>query len=259
MAFRDDVAMIRVLFLLMVVSAACAKEKAKAGKEGPYDITKLGASPDGKKDSTDAIEEAWASACGGTGPQTIIIPKGDFLVGPLNFTGPCTGDVTFQLDGNLLGSNDLAKYKANWIEIMRVHNLVIAGKGTLDGQGKAVWEKNICAKKYDCKVLPNTLVFDFCNNTRIEGITLLNAKFFHLNIYESHGVIIKDVTISAPGDSPNTDGIHMGDSSNITITDTTIGTGDDCISMGPGTSDVLISNITCGPGHGIRSPTPSNF
>ncbi|KQK17684.1 exopolygalacturonase [Brachypodium distachyon] len=258
MAFRNDA--IRAFFLLMVVSAAYAKaaEKEAAGSaaaaSGPgatLDIVKLGATGDGKTDSTKAVEEAWASACGGTGKQTILIPKGDFLTGPLNFTGPCTGDITIQVDGNLLGSNDLAKYKANWIEIMRVKNLVITGKGKLDGQGPAVWGKNSCAKNYNCKILPNTLVLDFCNNTLIEGITLLNSKFFHLNIYECRGITVKDVTITSPGDSPNTDGIHMGDASNITITDTKIGTGDDCISIGPGTSGVNISGVNCGPGHGI--------
>jgi galacturan 1,4-alpha-galacturonidase len=68
---------------------------AKAsGPGGSFDITKLGASGNGKTDSTKAVQEAWASACGGTGKQTILIPKGDFLVGQLNFTGPCKGDVT---------------------------------------------------------------------------------------------------------------------------------------------------------------------
>jgi galacturan 1,4-alpha-galacturonidase len=164
-----------------------------------------------------ALTDAWASACGGTGKQTIVIPMGDYLVGALNFTGPCTGDVTFQLDGNLLASTDLSQFKFNWIEIMRVENLVIIGKGKLDGQGAEVWSKNSCAKKYDCKILPNTLVLDFCNNTRVSGITLLNAKFFYMNIFQCHGVTVEDVTVSAPGDSPNTDGIHMCDSSDVTI------------------------------------------
>lgn len=102
------------------------------------------------------VEEAWASACGGTGKQTIVIPKGDFLTGALNFTGPCKGDgVTIKLEGNLLASNDLSKFKSNWIEIMRIKNLVITGKGSLDGQGKAVWTKNSCQKNYNCKILPN--------------------------------------------------------------------------------------------------------
>ncbi|XP_062227642.1 exopolygalacturonase-like [Phragmites australis] len=271
---------VRILFLVMVVCAAQAgkpapKEKEEKGKEksgasapeaaagpegaaeasgpgGSFDISKLGAKGDGKTDSTKALTEAWASACAKTGAQKILIPKGDYLTGALNFTGPCkASSITFQVDGNLLGSTDLSQFKGNWIEIMRVDNLVITGKGKLDGQGPSVWSKNACAKKYDCKTLPNSLVLDFCNNATIEGITLLNAKFFHMNIFECKGVTVKDVTVTAPGESPNTDGIHMGDSSQVTITGTNIGTGDDCISIGPGTSGVNITGVTCGPGHGI--------
>ena len=68
-----------------------------------------------------------------------------------------------------------------------------------------------------------SLVLDFCDDALIEGISLINSKFFHLNIYECKGVTVKDVTVNSPGDSPNTDGIHMGDSSKITVTDTKIG------------------------------------
>ncbi|KAL5661081.1 hypothetical protein ACJX0J_028206, partial [Zea mays] len=160
----------RALFLLVLFCIVHGeKEESKgidakaSGPGGSFDITKLGASGNGKTDSTKAVQEAWASACGGTGKQTILIPKGDFLVGQLNFTGPCKGDVTIQVDGNLLATTDLSQYKdhGNWIEILRVDNLVITGKGNLDGQGPAVWSKNSCTKKYDCKILPNSLVMDF--------------------------------------------------------------------------------------------------
>ncbi|XP_052158307.1 exopolygalacturonase-like [Oryza glaberrima] len=257
---------VRALFLLaMVCVAAHAKDYPKeegAKAEGPatasgggggstHDVLKLGGKGDGKTDSTKAVNEAWTAACAGTGKQTIVVPKGDFLTGPLNFTGPCKGDIVIQLDGNLLGSTDLALFKSNWIEIMHLESLEISGKGKLDGQGAAVWSKNSCAKKYDCKILPNTLVLDFVNNGLISGISLVNPKFFHMNVFKSKNITIKDVTITAPGDSPNTDGIHMGDSSKISIIDTVIGTGDDCISIGPGTEGVNISGVTCGPGHGI--------
>ncbi|KAL6602830.1 hypothetical protein ACP70R_044319 [Stipagrostis hirtigluma subsp. patula] len=261
---------VRLLLLVMVACAVHAKpapkekEADKGDKEGAsapsgsadgaggFDISKLGAKGDGKADDTKAVTEAFTSACEKEGEQKIVIPKGDYVTGPLNMTGPCkASSLTIQLDGNLLGSTDLAQYKGNWIEIMRIDNLNIVGKGTLDGQGPSVWSKNSCAQKYDCKILPNSLVLDFCNNATVEGITIKDSKFFHMNIFQCKGVTIKDVKVTAPGDSPNTDGIHMGDSSKVTITDTTIGVGDDCISIGPGTEGVNITGVTCGPGHGI--------
>ncbi|XP_065008398.1 exopolygalacturonase-like [Musa acuminata AAA Group] len=57
--------------------------------------------------------------------------------------------------------------------------------------------------------------------------------------------------ISAPGDSPNTDGIHIADSTNIQVANSVIGTGDDCISIGSGCTNLTIFNVLCGPGHGI--------
>nr|CAB3449220.1 unnamed protein product [Digitaria exilis] len=193
---------------------------------GPLDIVQLGAKGDGKSDATQAILKAWKNACDSTGTQKITIPAGNFLTGALELAGPCKSSIIIRLDGNLLGTGDLNAYKKNWIEIQNVDNLSINGHGTIDGQGPLVWKKN-------------------------EGITLLNSKFFHMKIFSSQNVLVDKVTIKAPGDSPNTDGIHIGDSTNITITGTTIGVGDDCISIGPGSKMIRVHGVHCGPGHGI--------
>ncbi|AQK60041.1 hypothetical protein ZEAMMB73_Zm00001d053662 [Zea mays] len=78
-----------------------------------------------------------------------------------------------------------------------------------------------------------------------------DSKFFHMNIFGSKNVVIDKVTIKAPGNSPNTDGIHIGDSSNVTISGTTIAVGDDCVSIGPGSKTIRVKGVKCGPGHGI--------
>lgn len=63
--------------------------------------------------------------------------------------------------------------------------------------------------------------------------------------------MIQGVTVSAPGDSPNTDGIHIENSDYVNVFDSSIQTGDDCISIGGGSTNINVTNVQCGPGHGI--------
>lgn len=90
------------------------------------------------------------------------------------------------------------------------------------------------------------------NKTVVRGITSLNSKFFHMALVECKNFKGTKIKISAPANSPNTDGIHVERSSSVYISRSLIGTGDDCISIGQGNSQVTVTSITCGPGHGIR-------
>ena len=86
----------------------------------------------------------------------------------------------------------------------------------------------------------------------IRGISSLNSKGVHLFITDSQNVRVRRVNISAPGTSPNTDGIHISNSNNVKVARTHIATGDDCIGMIQGSTNIAINNVICGPGHGIR-------
>lgn len=72
-----------------------------------------------------------------------------------------------------------------------------------------------------------------------------------MKIEEGENITINNITITAPGASPNTDGIHTGNINYVNILNSNIGTGDDCISIGPGTTNINITGVNCGPGHGI--------
>lgn len=95
------------------------------------------------------------------------------------------------------------------------------------------------------------LRFHVLTNSKILDVTSKDSKNFHVNLLKCEKVEFNGFTVSAPKESMNTDGIHIGRSTGINITATTIGTGDDCISIGDGTKDLTVTNVTCGPGHGI--------
>lgn len=97
-----------------------------------------------------------------------------------------------------------------------------------------------------------SLKFNRVTNSNVSGLHLINSKAFHINFHNCDGIEAGGLDIRAPGTSRNTDGIHVAASSNVSIRDSTIATGDDCVSIGQGARNVLVANLVCGPGHGIR-------
>jgi polygalacturonase len=101
------------------------------------------------------------------------------------------------------------------------------------------------------KTFQNLGIFN-SNNINITSLTSRDSQMFHMEIDKCQNVKLERVTILAPGNSPNTDGIHIQASSFISIFRSNISTGDDCVSIGPGSNYLWMENVSCGPGHGIR-------
>ncbi|PPD80589.1 hypothetical protein GOBAR_DD22499 [Gossypium barbadense] len=202
-----------------------------------------------------AFLSAWNKACQATGEVDIMIPKGTYLVGPLKFAGPCenVSKIIVHMKGYLKATTNLFKYGdgAGWVEFRWIEGLTLTGGGTFDGQGAKAWPYNSCSTDFNCKLLPTNVKFLAMNRTIVRGITSVNSKFFHMALVECKNFKGSKIKISAPADSPNTDGIHIQRSSSVYFSRSLIGTGDDCISIGQGNSQVTITSISCGPGHGI--------
>ncbi|KAM6550439.1 hypothetical protein CsatB_000247 [Cannabis sativa] len=215
-------------------------------------VMRFGAKPNGQSDSTEAFLQAWAAACASTESALIYVPKGRYLLRPLIFLGPCKSPhIMFRIDGTLVAPTDYRVLGGveNWINFKRVSSVTILG-GSLDAKGPALWA---------CKAKPNnscptgatTLTITYSNNIKIVGLLSLNSQMFHITINHCENVEIKGVRILAKENSPNTDGIHLQFSKNIAIFNSSVKTGDDCVSIGPGTQNLLIQRMACGPGHGI--------
>ncbi|KAA3484013.1 putative polygalacturonase [Gossypium australe] len=217
-----------------------------------FSVLDYGATGNGQIDDSQAFNKAWKDICNanaGGEVVTLEIPRGKtFLLNPLVFQGPCKAKaIHIQLGGTLIAP--LSTSWANggvdaWIQFSNVDNLYLDGDGKIDGRGSIWWQS--CMKKS-----VYALHFNNCNGLQLKGLTHLNSPRAHISIKNCKDVIVSDLKISAPDESPNTDGIDISDSYNVQILQSIIGTGDDCVAINAGSSFINITGVVCGPGHGI--------
>ncbi|KAJ4833627.1 hypothetical protein Tsubulata_001242 [Turnera subulata] len=242
MACTTSFVLLVLLLVLLTSSLATAVQ---------FNVVSYGAKSDGTTDSTKAFLKAWTQACGSTSPATIYVPTGRFLLRNVKFMGPCRNNaILVKIDGTLLAPSDFRAIgnAGNWVFFKDVAGVTVSG-GTLDGRGANLWACKGSGK--NCPSGATNLGFTNSRNIVIDGLTSLNSQMFHIVINGCHNVKVQGVRVSASGNSPNTDGIHVQVSSSVAILNSNIGTGDDCVSVGPGTTNLWIENVVCGPGHGI--------
>ncbi|XVE92398.1 hypothetical protein REPUB_Repub01dG0093900 [Reevesia pubescens] len=99
--------------------------------------------------------------------------------------------------------------------------------------------------------LLQALTIDSSSAIKVKGLTIQNSQQMNFVISKSESVRVSEVRVSCPGDSPNTDGIHITGSTDVVLQDCKIGTGDDCISIVNASSAIKMKRIYCGPGHGV--------
>ncbi|CAH2063481.1 unnamed protein product [Thlaspi arvense] len=232
-----------ILLFLLSISLSSAKT---------YNILSYGAKPDGKTDSTKALTAVWTKACASVKPVTILVPKGRFLLRSIVFDGTeCKRkSVTVRIQGTLVAPSDyrVIGKERYWILFQHLDRLGVYG-GVLDAQGASLWSCKKSGK--NCPNGAASIGIESSRNVVISGLTSLNSQMFHVVINGCRNVFIKGVKVWADGNSPNTDGIHVQSSSSVSILNSNISTGDDCVSVGPGTNGLWIENVACGPGHGI--------
>ncbi|CAI0376027.1 unnamed protein product [Linum tenue] len=212
-----------------------------------FDVTKYGGSPN--SDITQAFLKAFADACASPIAAFVVIPDGTYQIGVVNVKGPCKAPVEIQLQGILKAPVNTPGDA--WFTFGYIDHFSITGCGTFDGMGSAIYGKSKSKTVVSYNPRAQNIRFNYITNGKVEGITSKDSKQFHINVLGCKNLIFCKMTIIAPADSPNTDGIHIGRSSDIQVLDTKIATGDDCISIGDGLQHLTVERVTCGPGHGI--------
>ncbi|KAF3569162.1 hypothetical protein DY000_02018786 [Brassica cretica] len=219
-------------------------------------VTDFGAVCDGKIDDTQAFLKAWEAVCNGVSDKSFLVPLGKTcMLKPLKFAGPCkSSSITFVIRGNLVAPGytwDVGNFP-EWISFDSINGLVVKGGGvkgggTLDSRGSVWWGSGHAQDKDR----PTAMHFNNCNGLRMYNLQHLNSPRNHIGLTGSKNISISGLNLTAPGDSPNTDGIDISKCVGVDIRDSVISTGDDCIAINSGSSYINITGLFCGPGHGI--------
>ena len=209
-----------------------------------FRVTDYGARRDGKTLDTHALQST-VDACEKAGGGIVDVPPGRYLTGPFSLASRL--NLHLEKGATILITNDIAHYPMqgggyeNCITASKCQDLAITGHGTIDGQGKPWWDRYRKRKApgQTEAVSPNLphrpfmVVLSRCRRVLVQGITLANSPSFHLVPDECRDVTIRNISISAPEDAPNTDGMDPS-GWNYEIKGCTFDVGDDCIAVKPG-------------------------
>ncbi|XP_022154408.1 probable polygalacturonase At1g80170 isoform X2 [Momordica charantia] len=222
-----------------------------------FDLRDFGAKGDGFSNDTQALLAAWKMACSFPTRTRVVFPASNtFLVHPIELHGPCRSRLTLRIYGTINAPKDpdawAGRNPRKWLYFRGVNHLTLEGGGEINGMGYEWWMRSCKINSTNpCRHAPTAMTFHKCKNLKIRHLLVIDSQQMHVSFTNCLRVVASDLKVIAPAFSPNTDGIHISASRGVTVTNSIISTGDDCISIVSNSSRVLIRNIACGPGHGI--------
>eukprot|EP00252_Welwitschia_mirabilis_P000705 TRINITY_DN10678_c0_g1_i1.p1 TRINITY_DN10678_c0_g1~~TRINITY_DN10678_c0_g1_i1.p1 ORF type:complete len:473 (-),score=76.17 TRINITY_DN10678_c0_g1_i1:346-1764(-) len=215
-------------------------------------IADFGGVNDGATVNTNAFKKAvdYLSQYSGNGGGLLYIPPGKWVTGSFYLTNHFT--LYLDKDAVILGSQNLDDWPLipplpsygrgrdasgprynNLINGYNLTDVVITGEnGTIDGQGEIWW--NMFHKKKLKNTRGYLVEFMYSNGIIISNVTFVNSPAWNLHPVYSSNILINHVTILAPLDSPNTDGIDPDSCSYVQIEDCYVRSGDDIIAIKSG-------------------------
>jgi polygalacturonase len=221
---------------------------------------------DGEKD-TEAIHKA-IEACHKAGGGTVLFPEGHWHTGPIrvmfdNINLRIAEGAVVHFSTDIEDYLPLVKVRHEGVEAYNycppiyaphVTNFAVTGKGKLDGNGDEFWYEWATgggsreeAAKYRLPrrknfgkgggvegMRPTFLVPWKGENVLIEGITMENSPMWNVHPVYCKNVIVRDIEVYAPSNSPNTDGINPDGCKNVLIEYNHFNVGDDAIPIKSG-------------------------
>jgi polygalacturonase len=212
-------------------------------------ITNFGALGNGVSNNASAIQKA-IDAAGAAGGGTVIVAAvgvlTNYLSGPFNLTNSVCLQINSGTKLQMLAKGSWPNAATPFINGTNLHDVVISGSGTIDGQGAGWWPGG--------GTRPFLVNISTTTRLLIQNVTAQNSPMYHFALMgENVGVTVQGITVNTLSTSPNTDGIDIT-ATNCLIQNCSISDGDDNISVkctGYPSLDIVVSNCVFGFGHGV--------
>jgi len=218
-------------------------------------VTEFGAKGDGETLNTESIQAA-IDKCAASGGGTVVVPKGVFVSGAI-FLKPGV-NLHLEKDAVLKGTTDMKnypemririeghfeeKYSSGLINAEGCNGLQITGEGTLDGNGRPIWDLFWKLRKQadDYKNFRNLsipraqlCIINNSDNVVIDGVVFKDSQYWNLHLYNCRNVTVQNARFQVPDDykqAPSTDGIDVDSCQDVEINKCYFSVTDDCIAM----------------------------
>jgi hypothetical protein len=212
----------------------------------------------GKKadDAQPAIQKA-IDAAAQAGGGCVYLPPGQYTSGTLFLRSHV--NVYLESGATLFGSEDPVAFDKQRVKSKdalffgeNLEDIAIGGRGTVDGQAKYIWapdtiERSFSHKKLivasgssqmrsypagfpDRTVYPHLVWLGHSTNIRITGVSFLRSPSWTFSFYDCTRIVVDGVYLyTSLKEAVWADGIDIVSSKDVSISNSTIITGDDCI------------------------------
>jgi len=214
-----------------------------------FNIRDFGASGKRADNATVHVRSA-IDACTAAGGGTVYVPPGEYTVGTLQLKDNV--NLNIEAGATLFLSQDPADFiqgSRTMIFAQDAKNISVTGRGTLDGLAKyefvemrgedpeIITEIEIARKAgvdmrryYRTGMQTYMFILNNCTNILLNDISVINSPLWNIRLNDCNRVFIRGIYIYSDLEKGvNADGIDICCTSNVTISDSVIVTGDDSI------------------------------
>lgn len=236
-----------------------------------YVITEYGVKNDSTIVQTEAIQKVIDLAAS-NGGGVIVIPRGTYLSGSLFFKQGT--HLYVEEGGTLKGSDRIAnfkiletriegqtcKYFSALVNADGIDGFVIAGKGTINGDGRHYWEEFWIRRQWNRECTnkdaqrPRLTYISNCKNVTVQDVHLINSPFWTNHIYKSERARYIDCYIYAPTSgikAPSSDAIDIDVCHDVLVHGCYMNVNDDAVVLKGGKGTWADKDANNGPNYNI--------